>query len=84
MSKLKIIEDAQLVEYLISCFQRHRVVWPEQAAASASHSRQSIVCFVHPDADCVIESVINKPEARYPPITAQDYLQERFSQTFIS
>ena len=58
-------------------FQKHRVVNP----ANTQSVRQSIVCFVHPEADCIVECTDGSN--KYPPVTAKDYIDMRFKETEI-
>ena len=45
-----------------------------------SEARQSIVCFIHPDADCIVEPIADS--GKYEPISAKDYIDKRFAETF--
>ena len=61
--------------------QKHRVMMPVTAKTGRCH-RRSIVCFVHPDANCMIECI--DASNKYPPITAEDYIKQRFSETLLN
>ena len=68
------------VKLTLHHFQRHRVVVPREELFF-SKPRQSVVFFVRPDNDVVIESV-DGSNHRYPPITALDYTRQRFDATY--
>lgn len=51
-----------------------------EAIMTRPRARQSVVCFVHPDEDCLVECVDGSN--KYPPILELDYLRKRFDDTF--
>ena len=59
--------------------QKHRVMLPKDRSRWRE-PRQSIVCFVHPDADCLVQCIDGS--RKYPDVKASDYLQQRFYETF--
>lgn len=59
----------------------HRVLIPEQEILKKV-ARQSIVFFVHPDAEVKIEPLIGDPETRMPAVTSQEHTDRRFAETF--
>lgn len=61
---------------------RHRVMVPE-AEMKRKTCRQSIVLFVHPNNDVLIEPLpgLNGPP-KYEPVTAYQHLMNRFSATY--
>ncbi|CAJ1055964.1 -oxoglutarate-dependent dioxygenase htyE-like [Xyrichtys novacula] len=56
---------------------RHRVLLP---SAGDSRTRQSMAFFVHPDDDSLITCCDGSD--KYPPVTAGDYLIERFNDSY--
>ncbi|CAB4042505.1 UPF0676 -like [Paramuricea clavata] len=58
---------------------RHRVVIPKEELRRQT-ARQSVVLFVRPDNDVVIECLDGS--GHYPPITALDYLNQRLNATY--
>ena len=59
---------------------KHRVVIPSEEFRRKS-ARQSIAFFIHPDDDVVCQP-IGGPDPRYPPVTARQHLENRFSATY--
>jgi len=59
----------------------HRVMIPEEEVTRRC-ARQSIVFFVHPDDEVLVEPLSNENPAKYPSITALKHVQNRFSQTY--
>ncbi|XP_074533445.1 uncharacterized protein LOC141796307 [Halichoeres trimaculatus] len=62
-------------DYFVSV--RHRVLLPPPGDA---RTRQSMAFFVHPDDEALI-TCYKDPE-KYPPVTAGDYLMERFRNSY--
>ena len=61
---------------------KHRVLLPPENK-NHRQSGQSIVCFVHPDADCVVTCVDGcKFAIHYEPVRADDYIERRLYDTF--
>ncbi|KAI0233569.1 Proline hydroxylase buaE [Lamellibrachia satsuma] len=58
---------------------QHRVVIPE-TQLSRGRARMSVVYFMHPDDDCVIQSLDGTK--KYDPITSLDYLNMRIRATY--
>ncbi len=59
----------------------HRVVIPPEEIERRK-ARQSIVFFVHPESDTVVQPLINTQELRYEPISALDHVNKRFQATY--
>merc|ERR1712106_389521 len=59
---------------------RHRVIIPEEEVLK-SVPRQSIVFFVHPDNEVVVEPV-DSDAKNYSAVVALDYVERRFSETY--
>lgn len=59
---------------------RHRVRIPEEEITRQCR-RQSVVFFVHPD-NAVVCSPLSGPDPRYPPVTAKQHLDNRYSATY--
>ena len=64
---------------MISIFKKHRVLMPPEEL-KRREVRQSLAFFVHPDDAMVIECIDGSN--KYPPITALDYLNQRFAVTY--
>ena len=60
-------------------FQKHRVRLND--SIKATKARQSIAFFVHPDDDFIV-SPVNGDTAKYPPISAGKYLQNKLDATY--
>ena len=59
---------------------RHRVTIPE-LEFRRRNLRQSLPFFVHPDDDVICQPMAG-PDPRYPPVTARQHLENRFSATY--
>lgn len=61
----------------------HRVVIPHEEV-KRRQGRQSIVFFLHPESDTLVEPLINleKTNKKYLPITALDHVNKRFAATY--
>jgi len=59
---------------------KHRVRIPQEEVRRRC-KRQSIAFFVHPD-DAVLCSPLSGPDPAYPPVTAKQHLENRFSETY--
>ncbi|XP_075240866.1 uncharacterized protein LOC142336152 [Convolutriloba macropyga] len=69
---------------------KHRVAFSVEKTTETSQDsfddeivcmkRQSIAFFVHPDDATIVKSL--KEQNKYPPISAGDYLKERFKATY--
>eukprot|EP00746_Dinoflagellata_sp_MGD_P060682 gnl/MRDRNA2_/MRDRNA2_25723_c0_seq1.p1 gnl/MRDRNA2_/MRDRNA2_25723_c0~~gnl/MRDRNA2_/MRDRNA2_25723_c0_seq1.p1 ORF type:complete len:359 (-),score=56.34 gnl/MRDRNA2_/MRDRNA2_25723_c0_seq1:113-1072(-) len=63
----------------------HRVVGPQfskEHAARAKKSRYSLIFFVNPDKEFVIDNLMRNESPKYQPIKSLDYLVQRLSATF--
>ena len=59
-------------------FQPHRVLLPGET--TRDRSRRSIVVFIHPDNDVLIECVDGS--GKYPPVTAYDDTTRRLQKSY--
>ena len=62
----------------------HRVVIPPDEFLR-QRARQSIVFFLHPNMDVLVQPIIRegeRQEAKYQPITALDHVNKRFAETY--
>jgi len=61
----------------------HRVVIPEEEVLRKK-ARQSIVFFLHPESDSIVQPLINleNKNTKYEPISAIDHVNKRFAATY--